>query len=266
MGISPLTGQTYGSTNGNYFARPQHTVNVDGNHFRTDRRQHPRLQVRRRLAPDRHLLADDSTPATASSPTRTRPPTSAAAIYREGAGTNRASYINFYVGDTIAFGRLTLDLGVRYDRQWGEALASQTAANAAFPNLVPGISFAGYEAPFHWNDITPRVGVTYALDEDAQDVFRASFSRNAGQLTSVGTYIGYSNPSSAAGWVEYPWVDAQRRPPGADQRSAGQPAAARLGRRLQHREPDGGDVGQPDRSGLQGARRARASSSASIAS
>ena len=73
---------------------------------------------------------------------------------------------------------------------------------------MPGINFTGYEAPFHWNDITPRVGMTYALDENRKTILRASFSRNAGQLTSVGTYIGYANPSSAAGWVEYPWVDA----------------------------------------------------------
>ena len=50
--------------------------------------------------------------------------------------------------------------------------------------------------------------MTYALDEDRKSIFRASFSRNAGQLTAVGTYIGYANPSSAAGWVEYPWVDS----------------------------------------------------------
>ena len=73
---------------------------------------------------------------------------------------------------------------------------------------MPGIDFAGYDAPFHWNDLTPRVGMTYALDEARKTILRASFSRNAGQLTAVGTYIGYANPSSAAGWVEYPWIDA----------------------------------------------------------
>ena len=40
-----------------------------------------------------------------------------ACVYREGAGTNRATYLNFYLGDSIALGRVTLDLGVRYDRQ-----------------------------------------------------------------------------------------------------------------------------------------------------
>ena len=61
-----------------------------------------------------------------------------ARVYREGAGTYRAQYFNFYFGDTISWSRVTLDLGVRYDRQWGEALASQTASNAALEAVSLG--------------------------------------------------------------------------------------------------------------------------------
>ena len=35
MGISALLGQTFGVTNGNYFARPQHTFNIDNIYFLT---------------------------------------------------------------------------------------------------------------------------------------------------------------------------------------------------------------------------------------
>ena len=207
MGISPLTGQTYGSTNASYFLRPQHTINIDANNFRTFGEQTHNLKFgfgwRTTDIYSRTIYPGNGVVAYENSATDFR-----ARVYREGAGTNSATYMNFYVGDTIAFNRLTLDLGLRYDRQWGEALASQTAANAAFGNLVPGIQFDGYAAPFHWNDLTPRVGVTYSLDEAHKSILRASFSKNAGQLTSVGTYIGYANPSSGAGWVEYPWVDA----------------------------------------------------------
>jgi hypothetical protein len=207
MGISPLTGQTYGSTNGNYFTRPQHTINVDSNYFRTiGSGTHDfkfgfgwrRTDIyARTIYPGNGVVAYEN----AANNFRGR-------IYREGAGTNRAEYLNFYFGDTIAMDRLTIDLGIRYDRQGGKALPSDTASNTGFPNLVPGISFGGYEAPFKWNDITPRVGMTWALDENRKSIIRASFSRNASQLTSVNTFIGYANPSSAAGWVEYPWIDA----------------------------------------------------------
>ena len=41
---------------------------------------------------------------------------------------------------------------VGYDHQTGSALPSQIAGNTAFPNLVPGISFTGYDAPFAFDD------------------------------------------------------------------------------------------------------------------
>jgi hypothetical protein len=206
MGISALQGQTFGSTNGNYFLRPQHTVNVDANHFRSIGGGTHDFKFgvgwRRTDIYSRTIYPGNNIVAYENSLTNFR-----GRVYREGAGTNRASYLNFYLGDTISVGRATLDLGLRYDRQGGKALPSETAANSAFPNLVPGIQFAGYEAPFTWSNLTPRVGVTYALDESRRTILRASFSRNAGQLTAVGTYIGYANPSSGAGWVEYPWTD-----------------------------------------------------------
>ena len=207
MGISPLRGQTFGSTNASYFTRPQHTVNVDSNYFKSFGDQTHEFKFggawRRTDIYARTIYPGNGAVAYENSATDFR-----ARLYREGAGTNRASYVDFYFGDTISMNRLTLDLGLRYDRQWGSALPSTTASNTGFSSLVPGINFTGYEAPFHWNDFTPRVGITYALDENRKSILRASFSKNAGQLTSVNTYIGYANPSSSAGWVEYPWVDA----------------------------------------------------------
>ena len=94
---------------------------------------------------------------------------------------------------------------MRFDRQDGEALPSETLSNPAFPAVVPGIVFAGYKTPFTWNNFSPRAGVTYALDEDRKTVARASFSRYAGQL-NTGT-VGVLNPSSTAGSATYRWID-----------------------------------------------------------
>ena len=56
---------------------------------------------------------------------------SVARLYREGAGTDRTEYFSLYVGDTFSLDRLTLDLGLRYDRQGGKALPSATEGNGA---------------------------------------------------------------------------------------------------------------------------------------
>ena len=187
--------------------RPQHTVNVDGNVFRTFSGKSHEIKFgtgwRRTDIYSQTIYPGNGVVAYENSATDFR-----ARVYREGAGTNRASYINAYLGDSINLGRMTVDLGVRYDHQSGLALEAVDQANPGFPSLVPGINFAGYDAPFTWKNISPRVGMTYALSADGKSLLRASFSRNAGQLTAVGTYVGYANPSSGAGWVEYPWVDA----------------------------------------------------------
>ena len=93
------------------------------------------------------------------------------------------TYMDFYVGDTISKGRATIDLGVRYDHQGGRALPSVTAANPAFPTLVPGLNFAGYDAPFTWNNVSPRAGLTYALDEARKTVARASYAASPASST-----------------------------------------------------------------------------------
>jgi hypothetical protein len=128
-----------------------------------------------------------------------------AQVYRQGFGGNRANYLDFYIGDTITRGRMTVEAGLRYDRQGGKALPSKTQANKAFPNTVPGLTFTGYDAPFKWNNVSPRVGITYAVDQARKSVIRASYSRYAGQL-NTGT-IGHMNPSSTAGSATYRWVD-----------------------------------------------------------
>lgn len=206
-GISAVRDSTFGSADSNYFRRPQHTVNIDANNFRrwmnADNNFKFGFGWRRTEAFAQDIYPGNKIVAYENSATdfRTR-------LYREGAGRNQSQYLDFYIGDTITKDRLTVDLGLRYDRQWGLALPSETVANDGFPNLVPGIKFAGYDPPFHWNNITPRVGVTYALDNAHKTIVRASFSRNAGQLSAINGNIGFANPSSSVGYVEYPWVDA----------------------------------------------------------
>ena len=206
-GQSQVLNESFGSTRQSLNIRPQHMVNVDTNYFRSALGASHDFKIgfgyRRTdaftgtLWPGNMILGmqNNTNPAGGS----------IARIYREGAGSNRTQYMDLYVGDTIAKGRMTVDLGVRYDRQWGQALASSTRSNAEFPEVVPGIAFAGYDAPFTWNNVSPRAGVTFALDETRRTIVRASYSRYAGQLDTG--IVGYSNPSQNVGFVEYWWND-----------------------------------------------------------
>jgi Carboxypeptidase regulatory-like domain/TonB-dependent Receptor Plug Domain len=203
-GESQVLATSFGSTRESLNIRPQHTVNVDGSSFHSGWGGAHEFKFgggyRRVDVTTGTLWPGNMLRALNNSPTN-----NVVRLYREGLGTDRVEFFNLYLGDTISRGPLTIEAGFRYDRQWGAALASETRANAAFPDIVPGISFAGYDAPFTWNDISPRIGATWALDEGRKTILRASFNRTAGQLESG--IVGYSNLSANPGFAEYGWND-----------------------------------------------------------
>jgi hypothetical protein len=194
---------SYGSVNQTLALRPQHTATVDAQSFFTGFGGSHDLKygfgwrrveaISGTLWPGNMILAIE------------RPNNLQAQVFRQGYGGNRVGYLDFYAGDTLSHGRWTIDLGVRYDRQNGEALPSETLPSTAFPTIVPGVVFAGYKTSFTWSDWSPRAGLTYALDRTRRTVARASFSRAAAQL-NTGT-VGIRNPSSTAGSATYRWVD-----------------------------------------------------------
>jgi hypothetical protein len=111
-----------------------------------------------------------------------------------------------YAGDTFTRGHLTVNAGIRWDRQMSENAASTAPANSTFPDLLPSLTFNGGGPTIDWKDISPRVGVTYALGESRQTVVRGSYARYAGQLnpfevtasSPVGGYYTY---------IAYKWQD-----------------------------------------------------------
>jgi Carboxypeptidase regulatory-like domain len=99
-----------------------------------------------------------------------------------------------YVGDTIMLGNLTIQGAVRYDLQKGNVAAGSTTANATIPTVFPAISW-GAITGLKWTDISPRLGLTYALGSDRRSLLRASYSRYVDQMggsevfnTSPGAY------------------------------------------------------------------------------
>lgn len=203
-GQSSRLGETFGSTYGFYYLRPQHTINIDNDYFYTGFGGNHNIKFGlgwrrvdsgfRGQAPGDMVFAFDD-PG----------PFQYALLFREANTTNRTQYTSFYVGDTISRDRVTLDVGLRYDRQGGEALPTTTQPNTAFPNLVPGLEFAGYKAPFTWTNFSPRVGMTYAVDEARRTILRASFSTAPGQLSNG--FVGFANPTGDLGWALYMWND-----------------------------------------------------------
>ncbi len=105
-------------------------------------------------------------------------------------------YTSVWAQDTISMGSLTINAGLRYDLQEPTMDPDQITGNPAFPIDLPAVTFGGGDPGWEWEDITPRVGLTYALGEERETLLRASYSQFPEQLEFVDAYhinpLGYT--------------------------------------------------------------------------
>jgi hypothetical protein len=131
---------------------------------------------------------------------------SEADIYRDQYSESHLNTHAFWLQDTYTRGRLTFNLGFRYDIQDDEAVAARVPENPVFPDLMPAIDFPGADAGVTWKDFSPRVGMTYDIQGDGRSVMSASFASYYGQM-APGQLSGVLAATGAV-FVRFPWADA----------------------------------------------------------
>jgi hypothetical protein len=127
-------------------------------------------------------------------------------LWRDGYTNFRLNTHAVYLQDTFTIKRLTLNLGVRWDNQTDKALPSIVPANPLIPDIMPAIEFPGVDAPVTYNDISPRLGLTYDLFGTGRSILRTSYSAYFGQLNTGG--LSGELVAIGAIMVRYPWTDA----------------------------------------------------------
>ena len=113
--------------------------------------------------------------------------------------------ISAYVQDGVTHGRMSLQLGIRYDRNHDQALAASLPASPLFPNLLPAVSFGGVDPGIVFNNFSPRLGMTYDLTGDHKTIVKLNYARYYGQV-GTGGISSQVNPLSSV-TVRYPWTD-----------------------------------------------------------
>ena len=93
-----------------------------------------------------------------------------ATIRRESVLGYSGHYASGYIGDTYTKNRLTINAGVRLDRQKAVNSATAARANALFPELLPALQFDGSpDTNISLSNVSPRIGLTLRARRFAQD-------------------------------------------------------------------------------------------------
>ena len=127
-----------------------------------------------------------------------------ASLFRPPQAAYSGEYNDLYLGDTIMFGNVTVQAGLRYDDQRSKIQPMDIGANAilgtpltlpcisslncpggSLTTLLPAITYPGQDEELKWTSISPRIGVTYALGAARQTLLRASYNRYVSQMGST---------------------------------------------------------------------------------
>jgi hypothetical protein len=111
-------------------------------------------------------------------------PNMQARVVRDWSLAGEGTYWNAYLGDTLTFDRLTINLGVRWDRSASSVQEASVPASPALPDLLPALSAPGIKNAIVYNNVTPRVGFTYAVNQSRKTIVRGSYAAFASQLDS----------------------------------------------------------------------------------
>ena len=107
-----------------------------------------------------------------------------AEIVRDDVQKVEGSVHNLYFGDTITLNRLTINLGIRYDRSAAGISPASVPGAPGFESILPSLTVEGIPDVYVFSDVAPRLGLTYALTESRKTQIRATYARFAGQLAA----------------------------------------------------------------------------------
>lgn len=157
--------------------RPQDTIAVDGNTFRG--RHELKFGFGWRKAT---VDSTDAYPGNGTISQHIGYPDMYVTVKRDWAALAKAQYVNAYFGDTWTRDRLTLNLGVRYDRSANSVGAASVPASPVVPDLLPAVTASAVDNAIVLSAVTPRVGFNYAVTENRKTLVRGSYAMFASQL------------------------------------------------------------------------------------
>ncbi|GAC1435469.1 MAG: hypothetical protein NVSMB68_07610 [Thermoanaerobaculia bacterium] len=126
-----------------------------------------------------------------------------ALLTRSGANDYIVKYNDAYLGDTVSIGNLTLQAGLRFDKQTGRNATLTFQANPLAPDVLKTVVLPGDTRDLKWSTVSPRLGATFKLTD--KTLLRGSYNRYGNQLG--GDVMSAGNPFSYSAGLYFYWTD-----------------------------------------------------------
>jgi len=110
---------------------------------------------------------------------------------------------SLYWNDSYKKSRATINVGLRYDRQFDIARAATIPANSILPDLLPSLNYPGADSGARYNNLSPRGGLTYDLRGNGKSVLKI----NAGRYYGLGMATASTLQPTQATTLRYAWRD-----------------------------------------------------------
>ena len=161
--------------------RPQSVADVDANYFRGDHEVRFGVNWRRNIQQEEFIWPGNGT-LSLHQPSYPDDGLMLAIVYGDEVLNAEGRYLSLYASDRITLDRLTVDVGVRFDRSASSLLEAQRPANPLIPDLLPALTSPALSNTHVFDILAPRIGISYALGTEADTLVRASYGQFASQL------------------------------------------------------------------------------------
>ncbi len=108
--------------------------------------------------------------------------------------------------DTIEWGRFSLSLGLRFDRERSLVRDQIVPASPWLSEFLPSLAVAEYDPGAAWSVLSPRIGLSYDIRGDGRDVIKLSLAVY-GSPSGLEPAAFVNSPAAGIGLL---WKDADR--------------------------------------------------------
>jgi hypothetical protein len=102
-----------------------------------------------------------------------------------------------YAQDTMTFGRVAINLGLRYDQESSIVKNLNIPASPWLPQYMPAVKIDEFNPGVKWKVLSPRFSLSYDLTGEGKDILKLAFARYGSQ--SGNNLADFINP---VGWTE----------------------------------------------------------------